>query len=845
MSFPNRRRGGPTGLLPVLWLHLCLGFLFAPPAAVAESRRSFAIPAATAEVTLEAFLDQANSQVVYPIEDVRGVATNPVFGEFTPAEALARLVAGTGLRAFQDERTAAFVIKRGGTPPPPDAAENPTPESRESMKKSSRTRLAAALAGLAASLLPAQPATPPAQDDPIQLSPFTVQSGENTYTVANAMTGTRINTPLVDAPFAVQVVTDQFIRDTGAGSLNEALRYVSSVRSGRNISETFYVRGFAAGVPLRNYFALGSANRMRSDNAEYDRIEVLKGPTSLLYGVGGPGGRINTVTKQPLGVRRHSLEVEAGSYDHYRTTLDFTGPLARWSGGRELRYRLIAVHHDSAGYRDFEYVDREFVNAQLEWRSPRLTLRGEFRLLAQIENETFILMPIAPAQGIIAWPERSYNTSGPETFGRVREYNGYTEAVLRLNDRWSVRNGSTIGQQYYDAIRRNGAGLVAPAFTHVRNSGNYNDELAETLATQTDLTGRVPLGFGTLTLVGGFIYERGDDRNIRWQLDALPNALFPVYDRAARRYSIGERSDYYLAQSDRTESKANRIYGMSQLSLFDDRLLLLGGAGRIDSESELTNRRPATPTVTRSSLTKTVPQGGASYKLRRGLNVYAMYGETFAPNARFPNDPEQGNSVELGLKVDHERISGTLALFDTKRENIPANVFDYSTNTTVFGVGGKEAARGVELDLYVRPSRNYDVIASFAFLDTEVVTSDDEVARPDRKGTPLGNAPRHQGKLWIKRTLAKGFLGFERSWAGIGLIYVGSMRPDDDPSRYKLIAPSYTRVDLAVGATRQLSDSLHLDARLGVTNLFNEDYLDNQITRGAPTIVKGSLGLRF
>lgn len=814
-------------------------------AAAVEQKRSYDLPSGDAATTLNQFAGASGQQIIFMMEKVKGERTNAIAGDYAARDALDRMLTGTGLSATRDPATGAFVVSRKPLKGEVGPVSDPQPKTKIPPMKSTRTLLAAVTGWLAlGSVADAQPTTGTAET-PVVLSPFTVQSGANTYTVANAMTGTRINTPLVDAPFAVQVVTDQFLRDVGAGNMTEALRYVSSVRSSANNSENFSIRGFNTGAPLRNYFSVLNGTRTRTENAEYDRIEVLKGPSSLLYGIGGPGGRINTVTKQPLTVTRHSVELETGSYDHYRAAIDLTGPLAAKPLGGELLYRAIAVHQDSEGFRDFELTQRDFLNTQLLWRNSRLSLRAEFRFLRQHENETFILMPIDPGTGRIAWPERSYNTSGPNTYADFREYNGYTEALWTINDRWSLRNGSTYGEQYYDALRRVGAGLIAPAFTNVRNSGNWHSDRTQGFASQTDLTGKIATAVGPLTLVAGHIYESNRGRLQRRDNGNLPSALFPVFDKAARVYSVGNLSDYVLAQSDDSTGDASRLYGMAQLALFRERLLLLAGAGRISSENRLVNRLPATPTSTLTDITKTVPQAGLSYKLATGASIYAMYGESFAPNSRFPGQPEEGKSYELGLKFARELVSGTLALFDTKRENIPANVFDFATNTTVFGVGGKESSRGLEADFYFNPAKRTDVIASYAYLDTEVVTSDNEITRPDRKGTPLANAPSHQGKLWVKHTAAMSLFGFDQPWAGLGLVYVGSMRPDSDPSRYKLIAPSYTRVDLAIGGSRKLGGKLRIDGRIGVENIFNRDYIDKQITRGAPTTLRVSAALRF
>lgn len=704
--------------------------------------------------------------------------------------------------------------------------------------------------GLAASAAAQQPTPPstratatPESDEVVELAPFTVQSGENTYVVANSMAGTRVNMQLLDAPFSAQVVTDQFMRDIGAGNIQEALRYVSSVRSSSNIYEEFAIRGFSAGAPLRNYFGVPGELQSRGDNAEYDRIEVLKGPTALLYGNGQPGGRINIVTKKPFATAKRYLEFEGGSYEHYRATADFTGPITKDLAGGELLYRVIGAYDDSGGFRDYEHSSRTLLNAQLMWRTRKLSFRVEQRYLRQKDDaEAFILLPLGAGNPppFFLMPDREYNNAGPNTYANYREYNTYTELIWNISPNWTLRNGSSFSESYYDALRRVGAGLNA-AGTHTNAIPVYNDQKASGGNTQTDLTGIYTTPVGKLTLVVGQIYGESDTRSTQFNAPASP---FAILDRSARTYDIPAfpSASYNRTFYQTNEGKNERYYAMAQLNALDDRLTLLAGVGRSHSEPTVTNLLPAVPTVTTSNLWKTTPQGGASFRLRKDLSVYAMYGESFSPNGDFPSQPEKGKSYEGGVKLGGERLSGTLAFFDTTRESIQVQAFDPVLGRNVSSIAGKQTSRGVELDLYAKVGDKTEAIASYAYLDTENVIPDARFL--GSKGSRLGDAPTHQAKLWVKQSLPN-VGGLSNVWGGVGIIYVGDMVSDHDAARYLLIAPSYTRVDIALGAQRKLANGKRLDFKLNIENLLDETYIDKQITRGWPRRVKASVALRF
>lgn len=206
--------------------------------------------------------------------------------------------------------------------------------------------------GLALSLTPAD------GNPDIEL---TVTGNSSEYIVPNTATVNKTETPLRDLPFSVQVVPQQVIQDQRAIAVSDAVRNVSgfalSGRGGGRNEFTLLTRGFTADQ-FRDGFSEGNnANRVFTEISNIDRIEVLKGPSAVLYGQSEPGGIVNLVTKQPLSIPSYTADFIAGSYDFYRSNLDFTGPL---DANRNFRYRLNFGYENAGSFRSGVESERFF-----------------------------------------------------------------------------------------------------------------------------------------------------------------------------------------------------------------------------------------------------------------------------------------------------------------------------------------------------------------------------------------------------------------------------------------------------------------------------------------------------
>lgn len=380
----SRRARRFPGLLLVLPLIFCLGL--SPPRlrAAEEIKRSFALAAGRAEETLEAFSAQADAQVVFLLEDVRGATTPAIRGDFHVRDALERLVAGTGLGVTQDEKTGAFVVRRVRNADPIGRApgNSNTPPS-PLVKTSLPARFFAALAASVSSLatLQAQSAAssppPPGKDDTITLSPFVVTTDKDSgYVATSTLAGTRIKTNLRDLGAAISVVTPEFMNDVGARNIEEVLTYTAGTEIGgplgnysaadglnnltgrpdldgvrREPQSGARVRGLVAPNFTRQYFS----TNIPGDGYNTGQITINRGANSLLFGLGSSSGVIDSGLNQAI-IGRDGGEIVAryGAEDSVRSSFDYNLTLLP----KRLAVRVDALY-EQKNYRQRPAFDRE------------------------------------------------------------------------------------------------------------------------------------------------------------------------------------------------------------------------------------------------------------------------------------------------------------------------------------------------------------------------------------------------------------------------------------------------------------------------------------------------------
>lgn len=361
-----------------------------------------------------------------------------------------------------------------------------------------------------------EPAETVEEDQPIEI--VVTGDREDGYSVPNATTGTRTDTPLRDIPQSIQVVPQQVLEDQQVIRLNDALRNVSGVRDDDVFAGTIdriNIRGFTQDVFLRDNFRQSQFSLRETANLE--RIEVLKGPASVLYGNLEPGGVVNLVTKKPLSEPYYSAELLVGSYGFYQPNIDLSGPL---NTDRTLVYRLNGVYESNDGFRDFDEViagsalerrstddqnvERVFVAPVLTWDiSDKTALTLEFDYLN--DERPFDDGLVAIGTGVAEVPsDRVFQN--PDAVRTVEEFGAGYQLEHRFSENWTLRNAFRfLSSEDFDFRLTS---WIIDDTGQLDRRWRSNDDLSESYALQTNLVGQFTTGAINHTLLFGVDLNR-------------------------------------------------------------------------------------------------------------------------------------------------------------------------------------------------------------------------------------------------------------------------------------------------------------------------------------------------
>jgi iron complex outermembrane receptor protein len=349
--------------------------------------KKFDLPADVAEVSLKRFGEQSGRGVVFVPAHVKGVKTNAVKGEWTPAEALEQMLVGTHLVATRDAKSGAFAVRYEALPGPPRSAPSaPKKDGTPGAKPGPLTTRA---------------------EPPVELGPFHVNTdGDVGYDGENSLAGTRQNTPLRDIASSVSVFTRQFLDDAAITDISELIAYsVNSETARQSYFNTIAVQNASQIVP--GVFARGQETTLGldfflsitpTDPYRVARYEDNRGPNSILFGVGKPGGLLNQTSKiANLEKDSAAIRYSLGSWGRHRLELDTNKVLRRGA----LAAKLASVHQENGGWRAFDFQDKNRIYGSVTFR-PSHTLR--FTAMGETGRDVSALPPITVERdAVLAW----------------------------------------------------------------------------------------------------------------------------------------------------------------------------------------------------------------------------------------------------------------------------------------------------------------------------------------------------------------------------------------------------------------------------------------------------------
>lgn len=649
----------------------------------------------------------------------------------------------------------------------------------------------------------------------------------NGYLANFSATATKTDTPILETPQSISVVTQDQITAQGVQSVNDALRYTPGISLLSFGANTFFdslrLRGFDAprfldGLRLPNDATTFAVPRIEPYGLE--RLEVLKGPSSGLYGQSNPGGLINMVSKRPTETPHYDVLGTFGSFGRLQGAFDVGGPVDK---NGEFLYRLVGLGRDSNTQTDFMTDNKIFFAPSLTWRP---TADTSFTILSQyskIDNKGY--QQYVPGQvsflpnpnGHVPY-SRYIGEPGPDRFkleqwavGYEFEHHFDNNLQFRQNFRYTNVDNNLASTRSEGML---GNRLVTRTYNYVlANASNYTlDNHLQADFRTGPLVHKVLAGFDYFNLSAGTDYRSAGIAPI--------DAFAPVYGAAVP--SFASLSPFIL-RSD-SQSQAG-LYLQDQIKW--DRLSLQLGGRQDWVSSGFTSAAFFPPAGTYRTLDSAqTGRVGLNYLFDFGLAPYINYSTSFTPNLgadRFGNvfRPTTGEGKEIGVKYKPNGMNLMLsaALFDVNQDNIltadPVNPF-LNTQTDAARV------RGFEFEARGNVTREFEVIAGYSHLDPRITRS---IA--GNAGKYLQNTALDQASLWAKYTWYNGPLaGFG---VGAGVRYVGDSYGD---ARNTFVVPPYTLFDatMSYDFAYLRPDLKGWKMQVNATNLADRFYVQSCLT---------------
>jgi iron complex outermembrane receptor protein len=732
----------------------------------------------------------------------------------------------------------------------------------------SRTRWIRASGFLALAATAAAQVTPPAADT-VVLSPFSVNAGvDRGYRASNSVSASRIDTPIKELPIPIQAFTSEFIRDQAPQSLNDILRFAAGVvseRQGLNPNDRAYtLRGLGGSRPYRNGFVSFAASFTDAFNLE--RVEVVKGPSSVLYGQIQPGGLVNVLSKRPGPKNEIEFAQSAGSWDLHRSELD-----VNVVANSVLSARVSGVVQNN---------ERSFVLAKehREGIAPIVQLNFAPHSVLTLELEHYALEIDQPVTPTIAGPlpngqigfGKLVDLPRDFSFAGIGDYRDDTIDSFFAD--WSTRIGRWSGRLAFNRTERqtsefytgqaNGKLVVTPGVTNQltgpglfhwrRLRENVIDLSNETI--QGEVTGSFDLRGTKIRVLAGYQSDTNKTSNLFLEssnAQVLPdwNLLDPRTWNRSNRFGPGQLANTTGNTLTTVENWGS--YGVATATLLEGRLVLLGGGRYSESEGNTFNR--ATRVITsRLYADEVTSQLGGIFELVPGVRLFANYSESFVPQSGNrivldvpvgPLPPVTAEGFDVGLKTDlaNGRISSTLTAFKIRNEGAFRNIFlpDPVTGANRFTSvpAGIQESEGLEFDATFVPMDSLQAVVTYTYMDAVTVENQ---ADPRLVGAPAMNAAKNTAGLWLKYSFASaGWKGFS---VGAGGNYVSRRLANIENLAEYL--PSYTSADFMLGYETELRGK-PLRLTLNVRNLTDEDYLHNFYVRSDPRSVTLTARVKF
>ncbi|WJH38033.1 TonB-dependent siderophore receptor (plasmid) [Aliirhizobium terrae] len=641
------------------------------------------------------------------------------------------------------------------------------------------------------------------------LAPIVIQGTGNVLDTSNdsnsivatqTTVGSGIPTDILVTPASVSIVTAKEIQERAAQDLEQILQYTPGVTTDFYGTDDRFdyvrIRGFDAFV-YRDGIAVGDPfGGIREEPYAYERVEVLKGANSTIFGVADPGGSINYVSKRPKSERFGEVYATGGSFSHKEAGFDFGDNITE---DDTLSYRLTGKVRDADTEYDYGQNNEKFFMGGLTWRPTDVTSltvtydhlnkdgspgAGGHPVNRDLDRELFL-----------GEPDYNYDDTNRNTVSVMFDHDFGNGLSFGSTARYSKSN-TGFGYAYIS-----GDPVISDTLANRDYYGNRSSE--ERFIINSHLKYDFSADQFDSTTLAGFEYSKTDSDGVTYYMPADPiNWADPVYFGAP---------DYPGPYStERVKQNTKAIYAQQNFT-FDERLTVSLGARNdwMDISRDDWNAFTGA-SASETDLSEFTKRVGVSYKVTDEIAPYASYSESVAPPTN-GNKPERGRQYEIGVKYQPEAFPAlfTASVFDLTKNDISyTNPNPPFTETTT----GEVRVRGFELEAKAEITNNISLTAAYAYLDGEIV----ENAGVNEGNTPE-RIPEHQASAWVNYTVpANGFLG--DMTFGFGGRYMSS---------YYFSDANTSKTDSSVIFDAAFSYKIRENTtfQLNATNLFDEKHV--------------------
>lgn len=644
-----------------------------------------------------------------------------------------------------------------------------------------------------------------------RFSSIVTVSATGGYVAASSTTSTKTEAPLIEVPQSVSVITTDQMEARNVQTVNEAIQYTASVGVDTYGNEPRYdwinIRGFDQSTyGLFRDNSRWQAGQVSGQVDPYliQEVDVVKGPSSVLYGQNTPGGLVNLVTKRPPAQTSNEAVLSYGSHNRFQGQLDLGGPI---DAAGQWKYRITGLYRKSDTQVDYVPDDRWFVAPAVTWSPSAATT---WTVLADYQKDTTGWSQFLPSQGTFA-PNphgeisRSFFTGEPDyDYFHRTQWSVGSLFEQKLNDVFTVRNTLRYSSIDYDGKTAFGGGLQSDLRT-LNRFGFGNTLSLRVFTMDTNASAHVKTGSVEHTILFGVDYSNSTSTIVSGFAFATPIDVYaPVYGAKV--------PDLFYYYDTRQPTSLLGLYAQDHVKIGTNVVATL--SGRYDWTTMTTEDRIGKTTQDQSP-NKFSGRVGLTYLTDFGLGPYASYSTSFlpTPGVNFsgqPFEPTTGKQIEAGLKFQPRNSNSflTASVYQITQSNVGVPDPTNPLNTLQ---QGEVRSRGFEIEGVASLANGLSAHASYSYLDQKVTETTDPTTLDKRP--PL--APKQLFGLAGEYNVTTGALsGFG---IGAGVRYVG-VRAGDPQNTIEV--PDYTLVDAFARYVWRATEF-----QVSATNLLDKTYV--------------------